>query len=139
MNHLERIRALRKQMQLQGIESMLVTHLPDVRYLSGFTGSNAALAVTAKLAVMFPDGRYTAQAKEETQGARVAIAKKSALREACAWLEGSGVASVSFDPQQTSFAALEMMRDAVSKGKRRAFFQRLKKPVVSRLRMVKDA
>jgi len=139
MNHLGRIRALRKQMQLQGIGSMLVTHLPDVRYLCGFTGSNAALAVTGKRAAMFTDGRYTAQAKEETQGARVVIAKKSALREACAWLENSGAATAHFDPEQTTVAALEIMRDALSKGKRRGFFQPSKKPVVSELRMVKDA
>lgn len=123
----------------QGIDAMLVTHLPDVRYLCGFTGSNAALAVTAKRAAMFTDGRYTSQAKEETQGARVVIAKKSALGEACAWLEKSGVASVCFDPEQTTFAAVGMMGEAVSKGKRRGFFQPLKKPVVSELRMVKDA
>jgi len=138
MNHLGRIRALRKQMQVQGIESVLVTHLPDVRYLCGFTGSNAALALTAKRAAMFTDGRYIAQAKEETSGARVVIAKKSALREACAWLEESGASSSYFDPEQTTVAALGMMRDALSKGKRRGFFQPLKKPVVSELRMVKD-
>jgi Xaa-Pro aminopeptidase len=138
MNHSGRIRALRKQMREQGIESVLVTHLPDVRYLCGFTGSNATLAVTAKRAAMFTDGRYTSQAKEETQGARVTISKKSALREACAWLE-QAVTTAYFDPEQTTFAALETMRDALSKGKRRGFFQPLKSAVVSKLRMVKDA
>lgn len=139
MNHLGRIRSLRGQMHKQGIDSMLITHLPDVRYLCGFTGSNAALAVTAKRAAMFTDGRYTSQAKEETQGARVVIAKKSALREACAWLEGSEVAEAYFDPEHTTFAALAMMREAISKGKRRSFFQALKTPLVSELRMAKDA
>ncbi|QNI34950.1 aminopeptidase P family protein [Alloacidobacterium dinghuense] len=133
------MRALRKQMREQGIDAMLVTHLPDVRYVCGFTGSNAALAVTAKRAAMFTDGRYTSQSKEETLGARVVIAKKSALREACAWLEEPGVAAAYFDPEQTTVAALEIMRDALSKGKRRGFFQALKKPIVSELRMVKDA
>src|SRR5215472_17009142 len=139
MNHLGRIRALRKQMQAQKIESMLVTHLPDVRYLCGFTGSNAALAITAIRAAMFTDGRYTAQSKEETQGARAVIAKKSALREACAWLEKSGAKTAHYDPEQTTVATQEMMRDGLSKGKRRGFFQTLKKPIVSELRMVKDA
>ncbi len=139
MNHLGRIRALRGQMKKFGVESVLVTHLPDVRYLCGFTGSNAVLAVTAKRAAMYTDGRYIAQAKEETSGARVAIAKKSALREACAWLEESGVAQAHFDPEQTTVAALEMMRDALSIKKRRGFFQLFKSALVSELRMVKDA
>ena len=133
------MRALRKRMQEQGIESVLVTHLPDVRYLCAFTGSNAALAVTAKRAAMFTDGRYTSQAKEETKGAPVVIAKKSVLREACVWLEKSGAATAHFDPEQTTFAALNMMRDAVNKGKRRGFFQPLKNAIVPELRTVKDA
>ncbi|HLH35074.1 MAG TPA: Xaa-Pro peptidase family protein [Alloacidobacterium sp.] len=139
MNHTKRIRVLRGQMQEQGMEAMLITHLPDVRYLCGFTGSNAALAVTAKSAAMFTDGRYTSQAKVETQGARVVIAEKSALREACAWLEKSGATRAYFDPEHTTFFSLEIMRDMLSKGKRRSFFQPLKKPAVSELRMVKDA
>lgn len=138
MNHLKRIRALRGQMLEQGIEAMLVTHLPDVRYLCGFTGSNASLAITAKRAAMFTDGRYTAQAKEETRGARAVIAKKSALREACVWLEKSGAATAHFDPEQTTFAALAMMRDALSKRRRRGFFEPLKSAIVSELRMTKD-
>ena len=43
-----------------GVDGMLVTHLPDVRYLCGFTGSNAALVLAGGRAVLFTDGRYTA-------------------------------------------------------------------------------
>jgi Xaa-Pro aminopeptidase len=138
MDHLRRIRALRKQMQLHKVDAMLVTHLPDVRYLCGFTGSNAALAITASRAAMFTDGRYTTQAREETRGARVVIAEKSALRESCAWLEGSGILHATFDPEQTTVAALGLMREALSKPMRRSFFQPLEKPFVSALRQIKD-
>ena len=47
MNEASRLRALRRAMSHDKIEAVLITHLPDVRYLCGFTGSNAALAVTA--------------------------------------------------------------------------------------------
>ena len=50
-----------------------MTHLPDVRYLSGFTGSSAALAVTRRAARLFTDGRYRTQAGEEVSAARVDI------------------------------------------------------------------
>ncbi len=115
-----------------------MTHLPDVRWLSGFTGSNAALAVTAGKAVLFTDGRYTAQAREETSGAQVRIAPKSALKEACAWLaEQAGHAWV--DADHTSIAALDLMRSALPAKQRRGFFAAMKAPLVSELRMVKDA
>ena len=75
-----------RAMTEQEVEALLVTHLPDVRWLGGFTGSNAALAVTGTKAALFTDGRYTTEAREETRGARVVIAKKSALRECAALL-----------------------------------------------------
>jgi Xaa-Pro aminopeptidase len=119
------------------IAALLLTHLPDVRWLCGFTGSNAALAVTAGKAVLFTDGRYTAQAGEETRGARVKIAKKPALRECCAWLEERG-SQAWFDPEHTTVADLALMRSGLSAKRRRGFFAALPKPLVSALRMVKD-
>jgi Xaa-Pro aminopeptidase len=133
-----RWRLLRREMTARGAESLLVTHLPDVRWLCGFTGSNAVLAVTGKKTVLFTDGRYTTQAREETVGARVVIAKKSALREACGLLEESA-GQAWFDPQNTSVADLAFLRESISPKKRRGFFAPLKEPVISFLRMVKDA
>jgi len=119
------------------MEALLITHLPDVRWLCGFTGSNAALAVTAGKAVLFTDGRYTTQAKEETRGARVTIAPKSALKEACGWLAAQA-ARAWFDPEHTSVAALDLMRSALPAHQRRGFFAPLQNPLLSELRMVKD-
>ena len=133
-----RLRALRASMAEEGAEALLVTHLPDVRWLCGFTGSNAALAVTDKKAVLFTDGRYTVQAREETRGARVVIAKKSALKEACALLD-SAAKRTSYDSEHTTVAALTAMRSAIGAKVRRSFFSPLKKSLVSELRMVKDA
>jgi len=134
-----RLRALRAAMDKEDVAALLVTHLPDVRWLCGFSGSNAALAVTAKTAVLFTDGRYTVQAKQETRGARVVIAKTSALKEACALLESVAKSKTWFDPEHTTVAALDMMRSAISGKARRSFFAALERPLVSELRMVKDA
>jgi Xaa-Pro aminopeptidase len=124
-------------MKQQGIDGLLVTHLPDVRYLCGFTGSNAYLGITATRAAMFTDGRYIAQAREETKGARVVIAAKSARNEACLWLASSGVKHCSFDPASTTVAELELYRKALAPG-HRGFFQPLADPLVSSMRLIKD-
>jgi Xaa-Pro aminopeptidase len=54
---------------------MLVTSLVNVRYLSGFTGSNAALLVFAddQTPVLATDARYRAQAAQQAPGLEVAI------------------------------------------------------------------
>ena len=54
---------------------MLVTDLVNVRYMSGFTGSNAALLVFAddRGAVLATDGRYRTQAAQQAPDVEVAI------------------------------------------------------------------
>jgi Xaa-Pro aminopeptidase len=137
MNHLRRLRALRRQIKQRGIESLLISHLPDVRYLCGFTGSNAFLAITANRAVMFTDGRYITQAREETSAARVVIATKSARDESCQWLAANGVKHCAFDPEATTVANLTHYRQALPSGNR-GFFQPLTEPLLTGLRLIKD-
>ena len=99
-----------------GVEALLVTHLPDVRWLCGFTGSNAALVLVCTprvRAMLFTDGRYTAQAKAEAVGVGVRIAAKPALLAACEWLAEAGVARCGFDDGNTTVADLNQMRKAI--------------------------
>jgi Xaa-Pro aminopeptidase len=121
-----------------GVEGMLITHLPDVRYLCGFTGSSAALVVVGGRSVLFTDGRYTAQAKAESPGTKVVIATKPSVMAACEWLEAAGVRRCGFDGAHTTVAGLETMRKALSAKVRRGMFVAVG-PVVARLREVKDA
>ena len=124
------------------IAALLVTHLPDVRYLCGFTGSNAALAITARDALLVTDGRYTAQAATEVKAAaEVLIAKGPAAAEACRWLAATRVKHAYYDAESTTVSALHAMQDAV-KGQTkhaRGFFRPLAAPLVAEQRMVKDA
>jgi len=46
-------------------DCLVVTALPNVRYLSGFTGSNAILVVYRDRALLFTDPRYTLQASQQ--------------------------------------------------------------------------
>jgi Xaa-Pro aminopeptidase len=124
-------------MRDHGVAALIVTHLPDVRYLCGFTGSNAALCVSATRAALFTDGRYIVQAKEQTRAARVVISEESALADACAWLETCGAKRAYFSPEHVTVATLAKMRESVD-GRRRNFFQPLEAPLVSLLRQAKD-
>ena len=54
--------ALRRLAGERGLDAVLVTNLLNVRYLTGFTGSNGVLLVRADGADLFgTDGRYTTQ------------------------------------------------------------------------------
>jgi Xaa-Pro aminopeptidase len=64
----------------QPIGAMLVTDLNNVRYLSGFTGSNAALLVFGddRPAVLSTDGRYRTQAAKQAPDLEVVIERACA-------------------------------------------------------------
>jgi len=77
----ERMDALRAKFRSLGVANFLLTKFSDIhhegsssiRYLTGFTGSNATLFVTGREAFLLTDGRYTNQAMEEVKGAVVII------------------------------------------------------------------
>ncbi len=131
--------ALRRRLTRAGLPGLLVTHLPDVRYLCGFTGSSAALAVTRRTARLFTDGRYTAQAAEEVKAAQVEIASGSPAVAATQWLAAqAGVAMAGFDPAKTTVAELARWKSGLPSRLRRGFFQALPASLVEMLRTVKD-
>lgn len=71
--HHVRREGLRRLVQQVAAEAALVTDLVNVRYLTGFTGSNAALLVTEGHEVLATDGRYTTQAAAQCPGVEVLV------------------------------------------------------------------
>jgi Xaa-Pro aminopeptidase len=125
-----------------GAEALVVTHGPDVRYLTGFTGSSGAVALVGSKAALFTDGRYTTQARAEAKGVRVVIDKRPPAVQAVEWLAKAGVRHAAFDAGQTTVAAMEAMRKALPGSlfpgaSRRGFFVATE-GLVARLRQVKD-
>jgi len=139
VDHFRRIGQLRRRLTRAGLHGLLVTHLPDLRYLSGFTGSSAALAITRRAARLFTDGRYVAQAAEEVSAAQVEIVHSSPSIAAVQWLAAQpGVEFAGFDPSWTSVADLNRWRAALPSRLRKNFLSVLPAPMVEPLRGVKD-
>ncbi len=148
MDHAGRLSHLRSALEGNHLDSLLVTHLPNIRYLCGFTGSAGVLLVADRGCILFTDGRYRTQAKEEVDvhQASVVIARKSPLLAAADWLIAhkrrstpASLARVSVGIEPESITA--GMRDrlaSVLKGRIKA---RLRSAplLVERARMVKDA
>lgn len=73
-----RQRALRAALTDEGLDGLLVTHLPNIRYLTGFTGSAALLLVRPDEALLITDFRYATQGPQEVgDAARVEIDQAS--------------------------------------------------------------
>ena len=76
-------RAQRRAALIQALESahldgLLISSLPNIRYLTGFSGTSALLVVTAREAVLITDFRYATQVAEEVGDlARIRIEPQS--------------------------------------------------------------
>lgn len=73
----QRVEGLRALLKDARMEALLVSDLKNIRYLSGFTGSNGYIIITRKKSFFLTDPRYTTQAKDEVKGFKVRIFKKA--------------------------------------------------------------
>jgi Xaa-Pro aminopeptidase len=92
------------------LDALLVTNLHNVRYLTGFTGSNGSvLLFKDRPAVLFTDPRYTVQSQQQVN-CRVRIAKgpltKSILRE----IGRTRVRRLAFEQENLTVGQLEAFR-----------------------------
>ena len=87
MNFKARQEKLREHLATTRFDALLISHLPNIRYLCGFTGSAGWLLVEEAGSVFFTDVRYDTQAHDEVKGAKVMIARKAVLPSLGEWLE----------------------------------------------------
>jgi Xaa-Pro aminopeptidase len=137
MDYRTRQRRLVEEVEAKRLDALLVTHLPNVRYLCGFTGSAGVLLVNARGLAFFTDGRYTVQARAEVEGARVVITRKAALAAAAEHLtqsRGRGAIPVGIEAAHLTVAARALL------GKHAGGRVRLRATsgMVEQLRQVKD-
>ena len=71
MDTAARAMRLRGLLEGAGCDALLVTRLPNVRYLTGFTGSAGMLLVAPTELVLITDGRYQTQSREQLEGSGV--------------------------------------------------------------------
>jgi len=118
---------LRKALAALNIDLFLVPHedeyqneyLPDcnerLMWISGFTGSAGAAIIGQNQAIMFVDGRYTLQVRQQVDDALFSFTKLEGGGMA-AWLRDNVSAgqTIGFDPRLHSPAALTRIREAVT-------------------------
>jgi Xaa-Pro aminopeptidase len=130
-----RIHRLRLSFSALNADALLVTHLPNIRYLCGFTGSAGILLVEHTRATLFTDSRYTLQARQEVYDASTAIAAHGLIRAVAEALKGRrGAIRLGIAPAQVTVAQKTALQLAAG-----ARVRWLAAPdLIERLRAVKD-
>ncbi len=62
---MDRLARIRASMKKQGLSAYIIHHLPTIRYLTNFSGSNAVVIVAQKQVHFYTDDRYTEQIATE--------------------------------------------------------------------------
>jgi Xaa-Pro aminopeptidase len=135
MDYSSRQAATASQLDKLRLDALLIAHLPNVRYLCGFTGSAGVLLLRRGRPVFFTDGRYTAQARQQVAGARVIIAKRSPLLASAEFAQRDKLRSVGIEAEHMTVAT----RAALCRALGRKVRVRDVASAVETLRIVKDA
>jgi len=114
------------------VDALLVSNLNNVRYLSGFTGSNGLLLVTRRGVTLFTDPRYTVQAAVQVTGP-VTISKGPLWPDALAEIKRRRLKRIGFESQSLKYLEYETLRRSLPAGSKLVAAG----PVIEQLRTVK--
>ena len=112
-------------LQARGLDSLLVTDLLNVRYLTGFTGTNGACIVTPEERLFFTDFRYVEQASQQVREYERVEAGRDMLGDVARRLRGRA----GFDDEHLSVASYRRLGEKVPEGVELAGPEKLHQPV----------
>ena len=110
-----RLAALVDEMVTAHVDALLVTALPNIRYLTGFSGSSAIVLVSPRETVLITDFRYQTQVVEEVGAfARVVIEPVNLWAALWQQLPGAGVRVVGFESAHVTHRDFQRLMEAGS-------------------------
>lgn len=127
---IERLRTLFEGLSLSGV---VVTDIKNVRYFSGFTGSDGVLVVGGDDAIFLTDGRYTTQASKEVSPFPVVKYKKKTEGISKA-IDDLGIDRIGIESHNMTMFLFEELKGAVSD----SISVEAVREDLSRLRVVKE-
>lgn len=133
--HRPRLTRLRQTLASKRLDALLVTDMPNAFYLSGFTGSTAAVIVTMDASHILVDPRYSIQARQECPSAIVHDYQgKSTIMAAAELILDLRPGVVGFESDNLTLHLFRMLHNKL-KG---STSLRSTRGLVKRLREVKD-
>ena len=103
---------LERQLAERGLDRMLVTDLTNVRYLTGFTGTNGACICGPEVRLFLTDFRYTERAEVEVEGWETVTVANDWLKGIAERLSGR----VGFEDDQMAVRMLEKLQGKLAEG-----------------------
>ncbi|MDQ2899293.1 MAG: Xaa-Pro peptidase family protein, partial [Acidobacteriota bacterium] len=115
------------------VDALFIASAPNVRYLTGFTGSNGALLVQRDEATFLTDPRYRIQARQQVS-CKVVVAAGSLLRRVVGLIKRKSIRRLGIERNRIGFEQYDYLKSEMPLG---AVLEPVS-GVVERMRMVKS-
>jgi Xaa-Pro aminopeptidase len=92
------------------VDALMITRLPNVRYLTGFTGSNATALVAPTESIFLTDGRYDEQSRHEVRDLERVICLQGIDRELPDHCARLGIGRLGFESHDITVMRLERLK-----------------------------
>jgi len=110
-----RLAKIRRRIKKEGLDGLLITNLKNVRYLSGYTGSNGYLFISRRVH-FFTDFRYAEQIKREVTPKALTHIITEGFSEGLASLtELKNVTKIGFEADHLTVSTLQRLKKRLHK------------------------
>jgi len=97
MQTAHRINELRKAIEAEKLDALLVSSVPNVSYLSGFTGDDSLALISPGRQHIVTDFRYAEQVEQQCPGWQLVVRKDDLWSAVSSEIEGNGVGRLGFE------------------------------------------
>lgn len=115
MDILNRLSYLQYNIVKRGLDGLVITKLPNVRYLSGFTGSEALILLCKDRPIFLTDFRYIEQAQGECKGLEIVERKKPPMKALGGLVKKLGLKVLGFESEALSYAQYSELKGLAKK------------------------
>lgn len=105
-----RLDRFREMLMYQRIPAILITNEKNVTHLSGFTGDESALLITATQAYLITDSRYTVQAAAEVTAFEIVEQQQGIYQKAQELAFQAQLTDISFEANDLSYADFQQLQ-----------------------------
>ncbi|MFJ8460863.1 M24 family metallopeptidase [Lysinibacillus xylanilyticus] len=108
-----KLQKLRKALQEQNIDGILITNGYNRHYMTGFTGTAGVAIVSQNDAVFITDFRYTEQAAAQVQDFRIVQHEATILEEIATQVNSMGIKLLGFEKDTVSYGTYELYKNII--------------------------
>lgn len=110
---MDKLNTLKKKLKEEKVDGFLVTNEINIRYITGFTGSESILFITPENDYLFTDFRYIEQARLDVPWVKIVERKVSLVKTICRILKYLNIKKLYVEPSYLTLTQYNEIKKGV--------------------------